>query len=154
VRLLALETATVEVGAALVADGDLLAAVTARPGRRHVETLHPAVETACALAGVRLRELDAIAVDVGPGLFTGLRVGIAAAKGFALALGFVVAGAVLTEVVFNYPGVGSTLLRAVQSEDYPLAQGILLIISTLVLLANFVADLLYGLLDPRIRTAR
>ncbi len=74
--------------------------------------------------------------------------------GFALALGFVVAGAVLTEVVFNYPGVGSTLLRAVQSEDYPLAQGILLIISTLVLLANFVADLLYGLLDPRIRTAR
>lgn len=86
-RLLALETATVEVGVALVADGELLATATVRPGRRHAETLHPAVEAVCALAGVGLGELDAVAVDAGPGLFTGLRVGVAAAQGFALALG-------------------------------------------------------------------
>lgn len=85
--VLAIETATIEVGAAIAGPAGVLAAVTARPGRRHAETLHPAIEQACALAQVRLAELGAIAVDVGPGLFTGLRVGVAAAKGFAFALG-------------------------------------------------------------------
>lgn len=85
-RLLALETATVEVGAALVVDSELAAVVTTRPGRRHAETLHPAIEAACRLSGVTLGELDALAIDVGPGLFTGLRVGLAAAKALAFAL--------------------------------------------------------------------
>ncbi len=71
---------------------------------------------------------------------------------FALSLAFIVSGAILVEVVFSYPGVGNLLLTAVSSEDYPLAQTLLLIIALVVLLANFAADILYGYLDPRART--
>jgi peptide/nickel transport system permease protein len=71
--------------------------------------------------------------------------------GFALQLGFVVAGSLLTEIIFSYPGIGYTLLNAVTSDDYPLMQGIFLVITVVVLLANFLADLLYVLLDPRTR---
>ena len=71
--------------------------------------------------------------------------------GFALQLGFVVAGSLLTEIVFSYPGIGYTLLNAVTSDDYPLMQGIFLVITLVVLLANFLADLLYVILDPRTR---
>lgn len=71
--------------------------------------------------------------------------------GFALSLGFIVSGALLTEIVFSYPGLGYTLLQAVQSDDYPLLQGTLLLIAIAVLVANFVVDLLYVKLDPRVR---
>ena len=71
---------------------------------------------------------------------------------FALALGFVVAGAIFTEYVFSYPGIAYYLLQAVLSLDYPLIQGIFLVIVVAVLLANFLADVLYVFLDPRIRT--
>jgi peptide/nickel transport system permease protein len=56
------------------------------------------------------------------------------------------------ELVFNYPGVGDLLLNAVQNEDYPLIQGIFLIITLAVLGANLIADLVYFALDPRTRT--
>jgi peptide/nickel transport system permease protein len=71
--------------------------------------------------------------------------------GFALQLGFVVAGSLLTEIIFSYPGIGVTLFNAVTSDDYPLMQGIFLVITLVVLLANFAADLLYVALDPRTR---
>nr|BBH95983.1 peptide ABC transporter permease [Thermogemmatispora argillosa] len=71
--------------------------------------------------------------------------------GFALSLGFVVAGSLLTEVVFSYPGVGFALLQAAQNSDYPLLQGIFLLIALAVLGANFLADLVYLVLDPRVR---
>ncbi len=71
--------------------------------------------------------------------------------GFALSLGFIVSGALLTEIVFSYPGLGYTLLQAVQSDDYPLLQGTLLLIALAVLVANFLVDLLYVRLDPRVR---
>jgi peptide/nickel transport system permease protein len=71
--------------------------------------------------------------------------------GFAMAIGFVVGGALLTEVVFSYPGLGYQLLAAVQNEDYPLMQGLFLIIAFSVLVANFLVELLYGKLDPRTR---
>ena len=71
--------------------------------------------------------------------------------GFAISLGFVVAGSLLTEVVFSYPGIGFALLQSVQNNDYPLLQGIFLLIALAVLLANFIADLVYGVLDPRVR---
>jgi peptide/nickel transport system permease protein len=64
----------------------------------------------------------------------------------------VVSGALLVELVFNYPGVGDLLLNAVQNEDYPLIQGIFLIITLAVLAANLIADLVYFALDPRTRT--
>jgi len=73
--------------------------------------------------------------------------------GFALSLGFIVSGAILTEVVFSYPGVGYVLFEAVTNEDYPLMQGIFLMITILVLLANLFADIMYAALDPRTREA-
>lgn len=72
--------------------------------------------------------------------------------GFALSLGFVVAGALVMEIVFSYPGVGLTLYNAVQSNDYPLLQGIFLVISLAVLTASLLADIAYAFLDPRARS--
>lgn len=70
---------------------------------------------------------------------------------FSLAIGLLVSGALLVELVFSYPGVGSLLLQAVLNEDYPLLQGIFLVITFTVLAANFLADIIYLVLDPRIR---
>ena len=72
-------------------------------------------------------------------------------SGFALSLGFIVGGTFLVEIVFSYPGVGYELFQAVGSHDYPLMQGIFLIITLSVLAANFLADIAYLLLDPRTR---
>ena len=72
-------------------------------------------------------------------------------SGFSIALGFVVSGALLTEIVFSYPGLGWILLQAVGARDYPLLQGIFLVITFAVLLANLVADSIYVFLDPRTR---
>jgi peptide/nickel transport system permease protein len=72
-------------------------------------------------------------------------------SGFSLAIGFVVSGALLTEIVFSYPGLGWILLQAVNNRDYPLLQGIFLIITFAVLAANLAADFVYVLLDPRTR---
>jgi peptide/nickel transport system permease protein len=74
--------------------------------------------------------------------------------GFALALGFIVSGQLLTEIVFSYPGIGYSLLQAVQDDDYALLQGIFLILTLAVLGANFLTDLLYTALDPRVRLER
>ena len=71
--------------------------------------------------------------------------------GFALALGFIVGGALFTEIVFSYPGIGYALMQAVQNADYPLVQGIFLVISMAVLAANLLADLINTALDPRTR---
>ena len=71
--------------------------------------------------------------------------------GFAISLGFVVAGSIVTEQVFSYPGIGSALLAAVQSNDYALMQGIFLVITLSVLGANLLVDLLYAIIDPRTR---
>ncbi|RYV51938.1 ABC transporter permease [Pengzhenrongella frigida] len=72
-------------------------------------------------------------------------------SGFAISLGFVVAGSIVTEAVFSYPGIGSALLMAVNSNDYALMQGIFLVITLAVLGANLLVDLLYGFIDPRTR---
>jgi peptide/nickel transport system permease protein len=72
---------------------------------------------------------------------------------FALALAGVVSGQVFIETVFSYPGVGYDLVSAAQNEDYPLLQGLLLFVVFAVLLANFVADVIYVRLDPRAREA-
>ena len=71
--------------------------------------------------------------------------------GFAISLGFVVSGSVITEQVFSYPGIGSKLLQAVQNNDYALMQGIFLVITIAVLGANLLIDMVYGLIDPRTR---
>ncbi|ASO19312.1 peptide/nickel transport system permease protein [Actinoalloteichus hoggarensis] len=73
--------------------------------------------------------------------------------GFAISLGFVVSGSIVTEVVFSYPGIGFTLLQAVQNNDYPLMQAVFLVITLTVLGANLLVDLLYAVIDPRTRQA-
>lgn len=70
---------------------------------------------------------------------------------FGISLGFIVSGALMTEIVFSYPGVGFLLYNAVVNLDYPLLQGLLLIITLVVLAANLIVDLLYVKLDPRVR---
>jgi len=72
--------------------------------------------------------------------------------GLALALGAVVAGALVTEIVFSYPGLGSLILNAIQNEDYFLIQGIFLMLIVGILIANFVVDVVYLIVDPRTRT--
>ena len=73
--------------------------------------------------------------------------------GFAMSLGFVISGAILVEIVFNYPGVGFMLLQAVQNEDFALMQALFLLITVAVLVAVLVADVLTAWLDPRTREA-
>jgi peptide/nickel transport system permease protein len=75
-------------------------------------------------------------------------------SGFAISLGFIVSGAIATEYVFSYPGLGTKLVLAVNSDDYPLMQGIFLVITFAVLGANLLVDLLHGFIDPRTRQSR
>jgi peptide/nickel transport system permease protein len=69
----------------------------------------------------------------------------------AINLGYVVAGAITAEIVFNWPGLGTLTVQALDARDYPLLQGIFLLIAVSVVFANFGADLIYGYLDPRVR---
>lgn len=70
----------------------------------------------------------------------------------AINMGYVIAGAITVEVVFGWPGLGTLTVAALSARDYPILQGIFLLLSVSVVLANFVADLIYGVLDPRVRT--
>lgn len=71
--------------------------------------------------------------------------------GFAMAIGFIVSGALLTEIVFSYPGVGYLIYQAVINLDYPLMQALFFFITMAILIANLLADLAYVFLDPRVR---
>ena len=70
----------------------------------------------------------------------------------AINLGYVVAGAITVEVVFNWPGLGTLTVQALEARDYPVLQGVFLLLSVTIVVANLFADLVYGLLDPRVRT--
>ncbi len=74
--------------------------------------------------------------------------------GLALAIGTMVSGALITEIVFSYPGIGTLLFSAIRQNDYPVVQGVTLLIMIAVLTANFLVDIAYGLIDPRIRAAQ
>jgi tRNA threonylcarbamoyladenosine biosynthesis protein TsaB len=84
--ILGIETATEQVGVAIGGHEGVIASFEVTRGRRHAEILTPAIEFVCRQADVELAEIGCIAVDVGPGLFTGMRVGLAAAKALAQAL--------------------------------------------------------------------
>jgi peptide/nickel transport system permease protein len=75
-------------------------------------------------------------------------------SGFAISLGFVVSGAIAMEYVFSYPGIGDKLVQSVSNNDYPLMQGIFLVITFAVLGANLLVDLAHGFIDPRTRLSR
>jgi peptide/nickel transport system permease protein len=74
--------------------------------------------------------------------------------GLALALGTMIGGALVAEIIFSYPGLGSTILTAVLGGDYPLISAVTLIITLMVLIATFAIEVLYGFIDPRIRSAQ
>ena len=101
---------------------------------------------------------DYVLVAAAKGLARWRVIGIAARNAilptisnFTLSISLVVTGAVLVEIVFSYPGVGYEMFNAIEATDYPLMQGILLVITFTVLAANFLADIAYVLLDPRSR---
>ncbi|HXF82488.1 MAG TPA: ABC transporter permease [bacterium] len=73
---------------------------------------------------------------------------------FALGIGYSIGGNVIIETVFSWPGLGRTLVRAVAAKDYPVAQAAFLMIAVVMIGMNFIADLLYSLLDPRVSDAR
>lgn len=69
----------------------------------------------------------------------------------AISIGFILSGAIITEQVFNYPGLGMWIWKAIDFTDYPVLQCIFFLIAICVIVANFIADLLYGIIDPRIK---
>ncbi len=74
--------------------------------------------------------------------------------GLALSLGTMIGGALVAEIVFSYPGLGQTLLTGVMGQDYPLISASTLIITVMVLSANFIIEILYGFIDPRVKAAQ
>ncbi|MCS7038553.1 MAG: ABC transporter permease, partial [Caldilineales bacterium] len=74
--------------------------------------------------------------------------------GLALAIGTMVGGALVAEIVFSYPGLGFTLLTGIMGQDYPLISAVTLIITLMVLTANFIIEILYGIIDPRIKAVQ
>jgi peptide/nickel transport system permease protein len=73
--------------------------------------------------------------------------------GLALSIGTLVGGALITEIVFSYPGVGTLLFTAISQNDYPVVTGLTLLIAVAVLVANFCVEIAYGIIDPRIRAS-
>lgn len=71
--------------------------------------------------------------------------------GLAMSIGTMVGGALVAEIIFSYPGIGTTMLRAITGQDYPLISGCTLMITIGVLLANLIIEILYGFIDPRIK---
>jgi peptide/nickel transport system permease protein len=74
--------------------------------------------------------------------------------GLALAIGTMVGGALVAEIIFSYPGLGTTILSGILGQDYPLISATALIITVMVLIANFLIEILYGFIDPRIKAAQ
>jgi peptide/nickel transport system permease protein len=70
---------------------------------------------------------------------------------FALSVGYILGGSVLIENIFDYPGLGNVLLQSIGNRDYPLMSGAFLLITTAIVLANIIADMLYTVIDPRVR---
>ena len=71
-----------------------------------------------------------------------------------LQVGLLLTGAILTETIFSWPGVGKWLIESVRRRDYPVLQGGVLLVATVVMAVNLLVDLMYGLINPRIRHAR
>ena len=74
--------------------------------------------------------------------------------GLALSIGTMVGGALVAEIIFSYPGLGTTIYQGIAMADYPLISGATLIITVMVLIATFVLDIVYGFIDPRVKAAQ
>ena len=73
---------------------------------------------------------------------------------FGLQVGALLAGAVLTETIFSWPGIGKWLIDSISRRDYPVVQGGILLVASLIIFVNLLVDILYGVINPRIRHAR
>jgi peptide/nickel transport system permease protein len=74
--------------------------------------------------------------------------------GLALSIGTMIGGALVAETIFSYPGLGSTVLKAITGQDYPLISAVTLIITIMVLVASFAIEIIVGIIDPRIKAAQ
>ena len=74
--------------------------------------------------------------------------------GLVMSLGTMVGGALVAELIFSYPGLGTTLMNSIRQSDYPLISAVTLIITLMVLVATFVMDIIYGFIDPRVKAAQ
>lgn len=74
--------------------------------------------------------------------------------GLALSIGTMVGGALVAEIIFSYPGLGTTLLNSIMGQDYPLISAVTLIVTVMVLIATFLIEIVYGFIDPRIKAAQ
>jgi peptide/nickel transport system permease protein len=74
--------------------------------------------------------------------------------GLALSIGTMISGALVSEIIFSYPGLGTTMLQAIKQSDYPLLSATTLIITLMVLAATFILDIIYGFIDPRIKASQ
>ncbi|MBR2256883.1 MAG: ABC transporter permease [Blautia sp.] len=74
--------------------------------------------------------------------------------GLAMSIGTMVSGALVAEIIFSYPGLGSTMYAAITSGDYPLISATTLIITLMVLVVSFLLDIIYGFIDPRVKAAQ
>ena len=110
VLILAVETATEQMACALGDREGVIASVQVTGGRRHVETLAPAIEFMCQQAHVRIEDVVVVAADVGPGLFSGLRVGVATAKALAQALRVPTVGVVSLDLLAFHARFSSRLI--------------------------------------------
>ena len=109
-RVLAIDTATEACGVAVVVDDLVELELALAHGRTHARFLMPAVESALSLAGISLADIDGFVVAQGPGSFTGLRIGISTAKGFALATGKPLAGVSSLEVLAHQVMAGAGMI--------------------------------------------
>lgn len=120
--ILGIDTATAAASVALVRNGELVIVEPCPPASGHVETLLPLVTALCARAGERLSALDGIGIALGPGSFSGLRVGLSTVKGLAYVLGCPVAGIptldALAQTVTAWEGLICSLLDARNGEVY------------------------------------
>jgi tRNA threonylcarbamoyladenosine biosynthesis protein TsaB len=124
VIVLGIDTATPALSCALVGPEGTMARFVAEEGRRHTELLAPAIERICAEAGITLAAVDLVAADVGPGLFTGLRVGLATAAALASALGRPATGLASTEILAApHLGDGRTVVAVVDIRRGEVAWG-------------------------------
>lgn len=118
--VLSIESSSTQLGVALVGDDVAPSAFEAPGARRHTELLGPAIAFVLDAGGISLSELDSIVVDVGPGLFTGLRTGVASAKGLALGAGLPIVGvrstAALRRAASQFPGAVAAALDVRRGE--------------------------------------
>jgi tRNA threonylcarbamoyladenosine biosynthesis protein TsaB len=128
VIILGIESATARAGVAIGTPDGIIASTQVTRGPRHAEILVPSIQFVCEQAGIGLDQVEAIAVDIGPGLFTGLRVGMATANGLAQALGLPMIGVCSLDVLAHPLRHGATdivsVIDARRAEVYAARYGV------------------------------